>query len=152
MLRAVDAWQTKRSRQVNFDGVSGSTTICMIALSGRKELTCQTTDLELHHPAWVTLVEWWARAWAWVDWQWTSSLQAWLKKALSLIHSTRKTRWAWLASSQSLNNPTSSKPCANRHLPTILYWSRWKARRNLISSGRWVQPFITRISMSSRVT
>ena len=75
MLRPAGARQTKRSRQVNFDGARGSATICMIALSVLKELTCQT-DLGLHHRAWVTSAEWWDRAWAWVEWQWTSTLQA----------------------------------------------------------------------------
>ena len=75
LLRPVGARQTKRLRQVSFDGVRGSATICMTALSGLKELTCRT-DLVLHPPASVTSAEWWDRAWAWVEWPWTSTLQA----------------------------------------------------------------------------
>ena len=150
MLRAVDARQTKRSRQVNFDGVSGSAIICKIVLSVQKELTCRT-GLELQLLAWVTSAEWWARAWAWVEWQWTSSLQAWFKEALSLTR-IRKTHWAWSAFIQRPINPSSRNPCASRYLPTISYWSRWTARRNLTFSGRWVQPFRTSISMPSKKT
>ena len=75
MLRPAGARQTRRSRQVNFDGARGSAAINMIALSAQKELTYRT-GLGLLHRAWVTSAEWWVRVWAWVEWQWTNTLQA----------------------------------------------------------------------------
>ena len=69
---------TKRSRRVSCVAVKDSTISCMRARSGRKKRLNFRTQVVIDclgrriQAAWVTLVEWWARAWVWAVWLWTN--------------------------------------------------------------------------------